>query len=82
GPLGSGPGFPGAGAPAAVSDSQITAGLVELSLYGVVSLYEKYGDAPKAGDPSGTPAVPPKDPTPPVVPPKGVVPPKQRRRRM
>jgi hypothetical protein len=47
-----GPGIPGVGAPgmtggfnpgsATFSDAQISAGLVELTIYGIVSLYEKY----------------------------------------
>jgi hypothetical protein len=32
----------------AVSESQITSGLVELSIYGIVSLYEKYVDPKEA----------------------------------
>lgn len=43
--------YTGSGGPSAVSDSQITSGLVELSVYGVVSLYEKY-EAAKPADPT------------------------------
>jgi hypothetical protein len=35
-------GYPGSGTLTTVSESQLTSGLVELSIYGVVSLYEKY----------------------------------------
>lgn len=54
GPMGggfSGGGFSGlsSGLPATVSESQITSSLVELSIYGIVSLYEKY-EAPKPPD--------------------------------
>ncbi len=57
---GAGPGGPpagyggGAGGPAGAEDQQVTSGLVELSLYGIVTLYEKY-EAPAA---AGTPADP------------------------
>jgi hypothetical protein len=55
GSMGSGPGYPGMGypgmgGPATVSEAQITSSLVELSIYGIVSLYEKYEVAPKAPD--------------------------------
>ena len=40
-----GPSFPGS-ATSTVSESQITSSLVELSVYGIVSLYEKYTEAP------------------------------------
>jgi hypothetical protein len=47
GPIG--PGFEGGNqSQGAVSESQITSGLVELSIYGVVSLYEKYVDPKEA----------------------------------
>ena len=57
------PGYPGSSSgsgQSVVSDSQITSGLVELSVYGIVSLYEKYeapkpADAGASGTPSGTP---------------------------
>lgn len=46
GPLGPGGGTPGDpygyGSPSTVSDSQLTSGLIQLDIYGVVSLYEKY----------------------------------------
>jgi hypothetical protein len=38
---------------ATVSESQLTSGLIELSIYGVVSLYEKY--QPNAEAAAGTP---------------------------
>ncbi|MCI0704157.1 MAG: hypothetical protein L0241_24125 [Planctomycetia bacterium] len=45
----SGPGYPGnpyspygSGVPTIASESQLTSGLVELSIYGIVSLYEKF----------------------------------------
>ena len=63
-----GPGGPGGfggpgGTMTSISESQLTAGLVELTIYGVVSLYEKYqegGDAPATapaatGAPAPTP---------------------------
>ncbi|WP_439626424.1 hypothetical protein [Gemmata sp.] len=63
GPGGTGPGGPGTGTPygfpgsgglSTVSESQLTSGLIELDVYGVVSLYEKYaageGTDPKAKD--------------------------------
>jgi hypothetical protein len=37
-----GMGFGGSGTLTTVSESQLTAGLIELSVYGIVSLYEKY----------------------------------------
>lgn len=59
GPVAPGPGGPGSGGPgyagsgsSVVSDSQITSGLIELSVYGVVSLYE----LPKAPDAAAAPA--------------------------
>lgn len=51
GPIGPGPmgpGFEGNQSQGAVSESQITSGLVELSIYGIVSLYEKYVDPKEA----------------------------------
>ena len=48
-------GYPGSGGPSAVSDSQITSGLVELSVYGIVSLYEKYEAAKPADATAPTP---------------------------
>ena len=48
GPMGSGPGGPGGfpfgpgGTMTSVSEGQLTAGLVEVTVYGIVSLYEKY----------------------------------------
>jgi hypothetical protein len=90
GPGSFGPGSPGSTPGASIaSESQITAGLVELSIYGVVSLYEKYTEAPPAnaaapanGTAPTTPPGPPA-PTPPAVPPgmpPGPMPPKMRRR--
>lgn len=50
-----GPGSPSNPTASTVSESQITSGLVELSIYGIVSLYEKY-EAPKPPDATaGTP---------------------------
>ncbi len=49
GPPGMGPGYDsGQSQGGAVSESQITSGLVELSIYGIVSLYEKYVDPKEA----------------------------------
>ena len=51
------PGAPGSGYPgygnntSTVSESQITSGLVELSIYGIVSIYEKYVE-PQKTDPA------------------------------
>lgn len=44
GPMGSGPGptGPGSAPSGSFSEAQLTAGLVELTIYGVVSIYEKY----------------------------------------
>lgn len=84
---GPGPGLggsPGSYGPAAtVSESQITSGLVELSIYGIVSLYEKFeapkvDGAPPASGPNPNPAPP--QPAPVGVPPTGT-PPKPRRSR-
>jgi hypothetical protein len=48
-PGGMGSGFEGGSSSGgAVSESQITSGLVELSIYGIVSLYEKYVDPKEA----------------------------------
>jgi hypothetical protein len=68
-PFGPSPFGPSAGAPttSSVSETQITAGLIELCVYGVVSLYEKF-DASKPGEsaaPVNTPA-PTKSSTPPT----------------
>jgi hypothetical protein len=41
-----------------VSESQITSGLVELSIYGVISLYEKY-EAPKKDEKKDNVSAPP-----------------------
>jgi hypothetical protein len=68
GPVGPGPVGPGPGgprqAPAAasgVSESQITAGLVELNIYGIISLYEK-AEPPKDADTSAAAGGPNVDP--------------------
>jgi hypothetical protein len=48
-----GPAFPGSGG--VLSEAQLTSGLIELSIYGLVSLYEKYTPpAETATSPSGT----------------------------
>ena len=41
------PGFPGSGAPRSSNEDQIAANLVELSVYGITTLYEKF-EAPAA----------------------------------
>ncbi|MCZ2343414.1 MAG: hypothetical protein LC104_16720 [Bacteroidales bacterium] len=79
GPAG-GPGFGSPGGASTVSEGQVTSGLVELAIYGIVSLYEKY-EKPKptdsadgadptqpvaATDPMMSPA--PMSPTPPMSP--------------
>jgi hypothetical protein len=100
GPGMAGPGYPGSGypgssypgsyGPSTVSESQITSSLVELSIYGIVSLYEKY-EAPKppgeanATTPAGTTPTTPMPTTPmpemPMTPmPTTPTPPKMRRR--
>lgn len=76
--LGPVPGMPGASPfgkqASTVSESQITSGLVELSIYGVVSLYEKYAppkDEASAGAvtaPTPTPAPAPSNNAPPTEP--------------
>jgi hypothetical protein len=48
-------------APSSVSESQLTSGLIELSVYGIVTLYEKY-EAPKPADAPADPK--PADPKP------------------
>lgn len=60
GPMGSG--FPGSAGGATVTEGQLTSGLIELTLYGIISLYEKF-EEPKAEDapPAETPAAPPAD---------------------
>lgn len=75
-------GSPGFGMPAGgagtVSEGQVTSGLVELAIYGVVSLYEKYEKPKPVANPDGsdpsvpmtppeTPAPMPTTPTPPTV---------------
>ena len=57
-------GFGGSGAP--VSEAQATSGLVELSVYGIITLYEKY-DA-KVADGTTPPSEPPPAPAPPPPP--------------
>jgi len=77
GPMGGmpmGPGFPGGpgGTMTSISESQLTAGLVELTIYGIVSLYEKYqvgGEEPAAA-PATTPT-----PAPTPAPAPGATPP-------
>lgn len=60
------PGFPGSGAPRSSNEDQIAANLVEMSIYGITSLYEKFettvkkdgaepeATEPKAADPKAT----------------------------
>jgi hypothetical protein len=88
GPVGPGPmGYPvgpnSSGGFSIASESQITSGLVELSIYGVVSLYEKFTDAPAtvpAPGPEGpAPAPGPVPPGPPINP---TTPPGKMRRRV
>ncbi len=56
-----GPSFPGSGSTGStVSESQITSGLVELSVYGLVSLYEKYVEPAKPDEAKTDPKVDPK----------------------
>ncbi len=58
--------------PSTVSESQITSGLVELSIYGIVSLYEKYEpkvDPAAAAGGSTAPAITPTAPPTPTTPP-------------
>lgn len=55
-PMGS-PGFPGypgsvPGPNSAVAESQVTSGLVELTIYGIVTLYERYDEKVAAGTPA------------------------------
>jgi hypothetical protein len=96
GPGGMGPNYPGSSPTAStVSESQITSSLVELSVYGIVSLYEKFekydptdyivvSTAPVVAAPPApaAPAVPPTAPMTPMTPmtPMGTAPPKKRRR--
>jgi hypothetical protein len=91
-----GPGEPGAGEPypggygvyggtmTAISEAQLTSGLVELGIYGIVSLYEKYDPlkdptAPKDGDAKEPKELKDKEPMEPADPkdPKGSKEPKE-----
>ena len=87
-PGGMGPGgnYPYGSGPATVSSSQVTAGLVELSIYGIVSIYEKY-QPPKTEaktEGTGTPGTPAPTPDPKTPAPAPMTPntpaPKMRRR--
>lgn len=88
GPGSFGPGNPYGSNSTSVSEAQITSGLVELSIYGIVSLYEKYTEAPKADatTPNGPPPGPgPMPPGPGPMPPAPMntnTKPKMRRRQM
>jgi hypothetical protein len=75
GPMGmgpAGPGFPGGGnAPRSSNEDQVAANLVDVTIFGIASLYEKF-EAPKkdeAGKDSGAPVVPMTPPTVPAMPP-------------
>jgi hypothetical protein len=64
-----------------VSESQLTSGLIEVSIYGIVSLYEKY-TPPEATPAPGTPPADPANPNPEQTPmPTGTTPGKPRVRR-
>jgi hypothetical protein len=66
GPFGSG-GFGGGygfGYGTGVADGQVTSGLVELSIYGIVTLYEKYEDQPAAPTTDLTSTPNPENPAP------------------
>jgi hypothetical protein len=82
GPFGPGSGYPGGPMSATVSEGQLTSGLIELTVYGIVSLYEKYApQAPAVQDP-GTPPTDPANPVPGETPmPAGTNPGKPRVRR-
>ena len=89
GPVGMPPGMggfggfgPSTGGPTAstVSESQITSGLIELSIYGVISLYEKYEPA-KAGDATAAPGTPGPTPGPAPAPAPGPTTPGAKMRR-
>ncbi|VTS00913.1 Uncharacterized protein OS=Planctomyces brasiliensis (strain ATCC 49424 / DSM 5305 / JCM 21570 / NBRC 103401 / IFAM 1448) GN=Plabr_4059 PE=4 SV=1 [Gemmata massiliana] len=76
-------GYPGSNSSVA-SESQVTSGLVELSVYGIVSLYEKY-EAPKPADgaattPTNAPEPTAPAPNTPAPAPNTTTPPKMRRR--
>lgn len=59
----------GAAAPTNSREDQFSANLMELSVYGLISLYEKYDEAAAAGKTPADPAIPPvNNPTPPVNP--------------
>lgn len=72
GPGGTGPGtgspfgFPGSGGLSTVSESQLTSGLIELDVYGVVSLYEKFVATADPTDPKAKDAPVKVEPKPPV----------------
>jgi hypothetical protein len=53
GPGPGGPSMPGGGNLTSFSEGQITAGLVELTIYGIVSLYEKYSEEKPAEGSAG-----------------------------
>ena len=57
GPPGMGNPYGSSGNSSTVSESQITSGLVELNIFGIVSLYEKYTE-PKKADAAATPGNP------------------------
>jgi hypothetical protein len=60
-PRGPGSEYPGGTGAATMSEGQLTSGLIELTIYGVVSLYEKYQPPPDASAGTNPPtATPPK----------------------
>lgn len=64
GAAGPGPEGPGGYGGATVSEGQLNSGLIELTIYAVVSLYEKYQPpgTPAAGGPTTAPTTPPAKP--------------------
>jgi hypothetical protein len=67
GMIGPGFGFPGGDSfGSGLSDSQASSGLVEVSIYGVVTLYERYETPKTEGDAAAPAPAPTEKPTPPA----------------
>lgn len=59
------PGFPGSGAPRSSNEDQVATNLVEVSMYGITTLYEKFQATETKTEPKDEPVVPkPKETTP------------------
>ncbi|HUR53126.1 MAG TPA: hypothetical protein VMZ71_03270 [Gemmataceae bacterium] len=76
GGLSAGPGGGlGSGMLTTVSEAQLTSGLIEVCIYGIVSLYEKYDEKKAAEQATQQPGANPTTTTPPTTPPVGTTPP-------